>query len=37
VRQKWDPAMAGQIAPHVTVAYPSEADGIDDLLNCNLR
>jgi 8-oxo-dGTP diphosphatase len=33
LRQKWDPAMAGQIAPHVTVAYPSEADGIDDLLN----
>src|SRR5207237_5168975 len=24
VRQEWDPAMADQIAAHVTVAYPSE-------------
>jgi 2'-5' RNA ligase len=31
VRREWDPAMAAQIAAHVTVAYPQEAP-ISDLL-----
>ena len=30
-RREWDPAMAAQIAAHVTVAYPQEAP-ISDLL-----
>jgi 8-oxo-dGTP pyrophosphatase MutT (NUDIX family) len=29
VREEWDPVMAGQIAPHVTVAYPHEVDDVD--------
>ncbi len=32
LRREWDPATADQIAAHITVAYPSEAKGIDDLL-----
>jgi 8-oxo-dGTP diphosphatase len=28
LRRRWDPAMAGQIAAHVTVAYPSELAGM---------
>ena len=29
LRRRWDPAMASQIAAHVTVAYPSEIESID--------
>lgn len=31
IRARWDPAMASQIAAHVTLVFPSEVDGIDDL------
>jgi 8-oxo-dGTP diphosphatase len=30
-RAHWDPVMASLISPHVTVAYPGEVDGLDDL------
>src|SRR6266568_6064575 len=33
LRQEWDPAMAQQVAPHVTVAYPSEVNDVHDLLD----
>ena len=32
VRREWDPAMAAQIAAHVTVAYPQEAPISDPLV-----
>jgi 8-oxo-dGTP pyrophosphatase MutT (NUDIX family) len=28
-RRQWDPVMAAQIAPHVTVAYPHDVDDVD--------
>jgi 8-oxo-dGTP diphosphatase len=31
LRARWDPAMADQIGAHVTLAYPAESDGLDDL------
>ena len=36
VRQQWDPVMAGQVAAHVTLAYPQEAPAVD-LLEARLR
>lgn len=30
LRRLWDPAMAAQIAPHVTVAYPDEVKGLEE-------
>jgi 8-oxo-dGTP diphosphatase len=30
LRAAWDPAMAGQIAAHVTIAYPSELGDLDE-------
>lgn len=30
-RVQWDPAMAAQIAPHVTVAYPHQVHGVADM------
>jgi 8-oxo-dGTP diphosphatase len=32
LRWEWDPALASQIAAHVTVAYPSEVPDLDELL-----
>jgi 8-oxo-dGTP diphosphatase len=32
LRRRWDPAMAGQIAAHVTVAYPEEVDSLEELV-----
>lgn len=32
VRRAWDPAMAAQIAAHVTLAYPQEAPAVDLLV-----
>jgi ADP-ribose pyrophosphatase YjhB (NUDIX family) len=37
VRQEWDPAMADQIAAHVTVAYPSEVHDVHDLFSRTAR
>jgi 8-oxo-dGTP diphosphatase len=31
LRARWDPAMADQIGPHVTLVYPEESGGVDDL------
>jgi 8-oxo-dGTP diphosphatase len=31
-RRRWDPAMALQIAPHLSVAKPHDVEGLDDLL-----
>jgi 8-oxo-dGTP diphosphatase len=31
LRARWDPAMADQIGSHVTLAYPEESGGVDDL------
>jgi 8-oxo-dGTP diphosphatase len=33
LRATWDPALAGQIAAHVTVTYPVEIDSVDVLLD----
>jgi 8-oxo-dGTP diphosphatase len=32
LRRRWDPALESQISAHVSVAYPSEAGSIDDLV-----
>jgi hypothetical protein len=32
LRRRWDPAMAAQIAPHITVAYPGEAASLSELV-----
>lgn len=32
LRRVWDPAMAAQIAPHVTVAYPNEVESVESAL-----
>ncbi len=32
IRREWDPVMASQIAPHVTVAYPSEVPDADAMV-----
>lgn len=32
LRRRWDPAMAFQIAPHLSVAKPHDVEGLDDLL-----
>ncbi|MDQ2935249.1 MAG: NUDIX domain-containing protein [Chloroflexota bacterium] len=31
LRARWDPAMADQIGAHITLAYPEETRGVDDL------
>jgi 8-oxo-dGTP diphosphatase len=31
LRARWDPAMARQIGPHVTVAYPNEVPSLDEM------
>jgi 8-oxo-dGTP diphosphatase len=31
LRARWDPALADQIRAHITLAYPDESGGIDDL------
>jgi 8-oxo-dGTP diphosphatase len=32
LRARWDPAMVRQIAPHVTVAYPSDLRSLDEMI-----
>lgn len=32
LRQRWDPAMAGQIAAHATLVYPEEVPDLDALV-----
>lgn len=32
IRRRWDPGLAGQIAAHVTVAYPDEAASLEQLV-----
>ena len=33
LRRTWDPAMADQIAAHISVAYPCEADDAEEMCN----
>jgi 2'-5' RNA ligase len=37
LRRRWDPAMASQIAAHVTVAYPGEVNSLEELLERTRR
>lgn len=37
LRGRWDPAMASQIAAHVTVAYPAEIGSLDELMERTRR
>jgi 8-oxo-dGTP diphosphatase len=37
LRSQWDPAMAWQVDAHVTVAYPGDVEGLDELIRRSRR